>query len=217
MQSWAQELKRLVPTPRRCHSLIREFRTGASDLTIRLCGSHWIKCLIDLENRTGQAEAIRELITLHRARKIQVFVSAVPQPQNVTGKVVPENSEEFEARLKELGIDDLPSVADRTELSSWGAAVYSAENDGLRDRINSVVQSTVDTLTLTRKERNVICNVDGLAAHIRSGHDIFVTSDQHFRKATRRQALVALGAKGILTPEEALAKVLKHEAAGHKD
>ena len=174
-------------------------------------------CLIDLENGTGQAEAIRELITLHRAGKIQVFVSPVPQSQNATGKVVPENSDEFEARLRKLGIDDLPSVADRTEMSSWGAAVYSAENDGLRDRINSVVHSTVDTLTLTRKERNVVCNVDGLAAHIRNEHDIFVTSDEHFRKGTRRGPLLALGAKDILTPEEALSKVIKHQAADQKD
>ena len=168
--------------------------------------------MIDLENGTGQAEAIRELITLHRAAKIQVFVSAVPQPPNVTKW----NINEFEARLKELGIDDLPNVADRTEMSSWGAAVYSAENDGLRDRINSVVHSTVDTLTLTRKERNVVCNVDGLAAHIRNEHDIFVTSDNHFRKGTRRGPLLALGAKDILTPEEALSKVLKHEVEGQK-
>ncbi len=152
-------------------------------------------CLIDLENGTGQAEAIRELITLHRAGKIQVFVSAVPQPSNVTGKGRPANVSELEARLKNLGIDDLPSIADRNEMSSWGAAVYRAENDGLRDKINSVVHSTVDTLTLTRKERNVVCNVDGLAAHIRSEHDIFVTSDGHFRKGTRRGPLLALGAK----------------------
>jgi len=50
-------------------------------------------------------------------------------------------------------------------------------------------------------------DIDGLAAHIRSGHDIFVTGDEHFLRNARRNPLLTLGAKAILTPEQALAKV----------
>lgn len=62
-------------------------------------------------------------------------------------------------------------------------------------------------LPLTSRRWNVLCDVEGLTAHIRSGHDIFVTSNEHFLKDSRRQALLALGDREILTPEGALAKV----------
>ena len=137
------------------------------------------------------AVPIRALIDLHRAGTIQVFVSAMPAS----------------AGLAE--ISELPSIlpAGRYEMSFWGAAVYGNDKDDLGDRIKSIVNSTVDTLTLTRTSLNVPPDIDGLAAHIRSGHDIFVTGDPHFLRNARRQPLLDLGAKAILTPQQALARV----------
>ena len=167
------------------------------------------QCLTDLENRTGQTAAIWELIALHRAGLIQLFVSAIAPAEDPAGKAAPENDRPLEDRLEALGINDLPSVlpTGQNEMSFWGAAVYKDENDRLAEKISRVVHSTVDTLFLNRRARNVLCDVEGLAAHIRSGHDIFVTSSQHFLKDSRRQPLLALGAQHILTPEDALAKV----------
>jgi hypothetical protein len=147
-------------------------------------------CLTDLANGSERAAPIQALIDLHRAGTIQVFVSAVPAPG------IP-------------AITDLPSVlpAGRYEMSYWGAAVYGSEKDDLSDRIRSIVNSTVDTLTLNRTSLKLPPDVDGLAAHIRSGHDIFVTADEHFLREPRRKPLLALGAKEILTPEKALATV----------
>ena len=166
-------------------------------------------CLTELENRSGQTTAIWELITLHRAGQIQLFVSAISPAENPPGTAAPENDRQLEDRLKALGINDLPSVlpTGRNEMSFWGAAVYGDDNDRLAEKIRSVLHSTVDTLFLTSRARTVLCDVEGLAAHIRSGHDIFVTSNSHFLKDSRRQPLLALGARDILTPEEALAKV----------
>ena len=174
---------------------------------------------MDLEDRTGQATAIWELIKLHRGANIQLFVSAIPAAPHLSGKAVPENYGQFEDRLKALGIHDLPSVlpTGRNEMSFWGAAVCGDDRDDLVETIHKIVHSTVDTLFLKSRSRTVLCDAEGLAAHIRSGHDIFVTSDQHFRKATRRQALIALGAKNILTPEEALSRVLQQGAAVEKE
>jgi hypothetical protein len=161
-------------------------------------------CLIDLEHRTGQATAIWQLVKLHRGANIQLFV--------------PQNDRQFEDRLKALGMNDLPSVfpTGRNEMSFWGAAVCGDDRDDLVEKIHKIVHSTVDTLFLNSRSRTALCDAEGLAAHIRSAHDIFVTSDQHFRKATRRQALIALGAKNILTPEEALSSVLQQESAVEK-
>jgi hypothetical protein len=165
-------------------------------------------CLTDLENKTGQTAAIWELITLHRAGQIQLFVSAISPAEDPPGKAAPENDRQLEDRLEGLGINDLPSVLPTgREMSFWGAAVYGDDNDRLAEKISRVVHSTVDTLFLTRRARNVLCDVEGLAAHIRSGHDIFVTSNEHFLKDSRRQPLLALGAQDILTPEDALARL----------
>ena len=148
-------------------------------------------CLNDLMTGSDRAVPLRALIEMHRAGTIQVFVSAIPTSSAATG------------------ISDLPSVlpAGRFEMSSWGAAVYGNEKDDLADSIKSIIHTTVDTLTLNRASQNVPPDIDGLAAHIRSGHDIFVTSDEHFLREARRRPLLALGAKEILTPEQALARV----------
>ena len=180
---------------------------GLYDASVRLTlDTH---CLTDLENRTGQAAAIWELITLHRAGQIQLFVSAISPAETAPGTVAPENDRQLEDRLEALGINDLPSVlpTGRNEMSFWGAAVYGDDNDGLAEKISRVVHSTVDTLFIRQRTRHVFSDVEGLVAHIRSGHDIFVTSNEGFLKDSRRQPLLALGAQDILTPEDALAKV----------
>jgi hypothetical protein len=148
-------------------------------------------CLSALVDRSEMAGPIQALIDLHRAGTIEVFVSASPASGGLTG------------------VSYLPSIlpAGRYEMSSWGAAVYGSDKDDLADKIRSIVNSTVDTLTLRRTPLSTPPDVDGLAAHIRNGHDIFVTADPHFLRDGRRKPLLALGAKAILTPEEALAKV----------
>lgn len=148
-------------------------------------------CLAVLASGGEAAGAIQALIDLHRAGTLQVFVSAIPASPAPTG------------------ISDLPSVlpAGRYELSSWGAAVYGSDKDDPAERIRSIVNSTVDTLTLRRTSTDVPPDVEGLAAHIRGGHDIFVTGDEHFLRDVRRRPLLDLGAKAILTPEQALARV----------
>ena len=148
-------------------------------------------CLTALQNGGDEAVPIRALIDLHRAGTIQVFVSAIP------------------ASVEIRDIKDLPSVlpAGRYEMSFWGAAVYGSDKDDLAAKIKSIVDSTVDTLTLKRTSKDLPPDIDGLAAHIRSGHDIFVTGDEHFLRNARRNPLLTLGAKAILTPEQALAKV----------
>jgi hypothetical protein len=148
-------------------------------------------CLTTLASGENDAAPIQALIDLHRAGTIQVFVSSIP------------------ASAGQAGLTDLPSVVPtgRYEMSSWGAAVYGSDKDELADRIRFIVNSTVDTLTLKRTSLNVPPDINGLAAHIRSGHDIFVTDDEHFLRNARRRRLLELGAKAILTPVEALAKV----------
>ena len=61
---------------------------------------------------------------------------------------------------------------------------------------------------LTHTWRNAKCDVLTMWCHIISGGDIFVTSDKdHFLKQTKKSALISLGAKDILEPQDALKKI----------
>ncbi|HTD90844.1 MAG TPA: hypothetical protein VK663_09290, partial [Burkholderiales bacterium] len=48
---------------------------------------------------------------------------------------------------------------------------------------------------------NRFCDVQNMWCHIRSGNDIFVTSDRNFLKATKLPVLIAIGARHVCLPE----------------
>jgi hypothetical protein len=168
-------------------------------------------CLIDLEEGRPAAGALRELIELHRQGRIQVFVGAISASENLPGKVAPEHHSSFEERLNRIGITDLPRVlpVGRYGMTFWGSSIWGDENDHRPDQIQNIIHPAVAITAVTPKSRNVLCDIDGLAAHIRAGHDIFVTRDGEFLKERKRKELVDLGAKAILTPDEALEEVLR--------
>lgn len=53
------------------------------------------------------------------------------------------------------------------------------------------------------KWRNAKCDVLTIWSHIFYSNDVFVTNDRNFLKETKKPELIRLGAKKILTPEEA--------------
>jgi hypothetical protein len=92
---------------------------------------------------------------------------------------------------------------------AWDDAA-GAQSETARKHANRVRSSTIAgpaTAFACANHRIHRLTRKGLAAHIRNGHDVFVTSNEHFLKDSRRQPLFALGAQDILTPEETLAKV----------
>jgi len=148
-------------------------------------------CLIDLEENRPSAPALRELIELHRAARIQVFVGSISASENLPGKVAPDSYAQFKERLDRLGINELPHLlpVSRVGLSFvLDACVWADETVALADQIKAIVHPNVeprfaDYLTaqglpadadLTPKWRNLLCDIEGMAAHIRAGHDMIV-------------------------------------------
>lgn len=172
-------------------------------------------CIISLEVEDENAGAVRELISLHHADRIMVYVGSISASENVRGADAPSVAA-FTERLHRLGIETLPQVMPvaRLGMSYLGFAVLGGD-DALEDRIVSVIhpshrdymqfaaEKDVDPSgPMHPKWRNRACDIDGIVAHIRNGHDVFVTSDRHF--LDHRVELGELGAGAVLTPREAL-------------
>lgn len=76
-----------------------------------------------------------------------------------------------------------------------------AADDDLAERVQKLVHPALHQVTIEKRRRNHTCDIDGMVAHIRNRFDVFVTEDADF--LDRRDALVALGAGDVLTPEAA--------------
>lgn len=179
-------------------------------------------CIINLERGTGQAASVRRLVDLHREGVIQVFVSSVSASESQPGGLAPSNFSAFEQRLETLGLETLPRARPvlRYGMSFYDEAVWGGDDDeDLESEIRGIVHpnsevSYADYVNATGvdidgpidpKWRNKQCDIDGLVAHIREGHDVFVTEDRrHFLAASKLPRLIALGAQNILTPDDAL-------------
>jgi hypothetical protein len=59
--------------------------------------------------------------------------------------------------------------------------------------------------TPTGKWRNCKCDVLAIWSHIHGNRDVFVTSDRNFHIPAKKAALIALGAKHIECPNDAVA------------
>lgn len=164
-------------------------------------------CLINLENRTCEWKAIKELVALHRDGAVRVHIGVISASENVKKKDGAEPSYAvFAAWIERLGLQDLPCVLPeaRVGMSYIGHCVLGDEDDPLPARVQDIVHPALsDRQNLTWKnQRNRLCDIDGIVAHIRNRLDVFVTEDADF--LDRRDALVGLGAGDVLTPEAAV-------------
>ena len=170
-------------------------------------------CIINLERGTGQAASVRRLIDLHRDGVIKVFVGSVSASENQPGGQELSNFSAFEQRLKTLGLETLPRALPVARIGMWllGEAVLGDDGDeNLESEIRNIVHPTSEDSyadhvkakgldiddPIDPKWRNMQCDIDGLMAHIREGHDLFVTEDKHFLATSRLQRLIALAARG---------------------
>jgi hypothetical protein len=175
-------------------------------------------CLIDFEKQEGESSAVQELIALHRAGLVRVHLGGISASENVRGGGEP-TYELLRERIERLGLSDLPDVLPefRLGMSYIGACVLAGVDD-LEKRVRAVVHPSVgdyDQFAVERgldpcgpmhpRWRNRACDIGAMVAHIRRGHDVFVTRDPDLLKA--RERLVAMGAGEILKPHEALRKV----------
>jgi hypothetical protein len=182
---------------------------------VRLTLDH--NCIINLENRTGQHAAIEKLIALHRSGAAWVALGVISASENVrSGR---PSYAAFVERIANLGLSDLPQILPeaRVDMAYIGLSTYAGD-DGLDRKVRDIIHPSFEnyevamkanfTHSIGRKQRNALCDVDAVVAHIRHDHDVFVTEDRHF--LDRRVQLAPLGVRHVLTPEE----TLRHVQAG---
>jgi hypothetical protein len=182
-------------------------------------------CLINLENRTSQHEAVRALVEGHRAGRIRVFVTEMAASERQPGGHRHESFAAFEEWLRQLDCADLERVLPEAywDIAFWDHAVWGSDSDTLERSIHGILHPTIafvysdycaaigiDPSAKPTDGRwlNVKCDVQAMWSHIHGGNDVFVTEDKHFLASTKMQALIALGAGEILTPEQAVAQLL---------
>ena len=185
-----------------------------------------INCLINLENHTSEHEAVRALVEAHRSRRIQVFVPEMAASERQPGGRRRESFADFEKWLENIGCLDLDRVLPQAywDIAFWGHAVWGGSSDDLETSIHGILHPNTpflyaDYCTLAGIDPavqpadgrwlNVKCDVQAMWSHIHACNDVFVTEDKRFLTVARKTALIALGARDVLTPKEAAAKLLE--------
>lgn len=182
--------------------------------------------LIDLDPETPltnpvRRRALQALVDLHRQRRVLVCVPAIIASERQQGKVYLRDFGEFQKRLIRCGLEDAEIL--RT-LGRYGMAYYDwfvwADDAGvaLERQLHDVLFPQIeyeysDYASARRLDlndeldhgwRNPRCDVLAMWSHIRYTGDVFVTSDDVFHSREKNAVLLAMGAKSIARPGEAM-------------
>ncbi len=183
-------------------------------------------CIIDIEQQGEPYPDLQELIRLYNDQKIHLRIVAISASERMPGGKYAQNFAEFEEKIAAVGLEKaevLPCIAysdvtflDRCLLASDEMVVLERKiHEILFPRIEydyrefSAKRGIDQSITPTdSKWRNAKCDVLGMWCHITFEGDVFVTSDFNFHRQTKKPALIALGAGDILTPKDAVAKLI---------
>lgn len=166
-------------------------------------------CIIHLVNRTDIGQQVDEIV---RDARYQCFVVNIGASEMLEKGVRPDHYETFEEFLRSAGIDDLPRLDPMLifnvtfwDRCVWSSAPLNAQVDAIYDilfgesRTIDISTSGLDSQE-GRRWVNRTCDVQGIWCHLRNANDVFLTTDDNFRKPTKLPQLVALGAGQILRP-----------------
>lgn len=186
-------------------------------------------CLIALEEKRPEAEAIHQLITAHRKNQITLQIVAIAASENRPNGTDNPRFSEFQNRLKRSDMDDvsvLKPIA-HWNVTYWDWVLWSGpEMQKLEQDIHNILfpTSPFDHAAFVSRERegvggvardgrieakwrNHLCDVLTMWGHIWYGGNVFVTSDGNFHKDKKKSELVTLGAGQIIKPLEAAALI----------
>jgi hypothetical protein len=181
-------------------------------------------CLIaidEIDERRPEAAAVQAIAAAHGIGTTHVAVVAISASENPkTGAAPVMDFAEFQARLAHLGLSHLEILRpilywditfwDWAEWASPATAALARQlhavlfpNDAFEYADYCLQRGLDPKAPVDCRWRNHVCDVQAIWSHIRHGRDIFVTSDTNFHSATKKAALIALGAKAIEKPDDA--------------
>ncbi len=182
-------------------------------------------CLIAVERHEPEATRIQALADANSAGKAHVAVVAISASEKQQDGRSIDNFDNFRARLSTLGLKQLeilPALG-YIDVTFFDWCIFPSADDVVLEReIHEILFPNVQFLwqdyraahSLNPLEthpsgrwRNCKCDVLGLWSHIHFKRDVFVSSDENFHRATKKPALLALGANRIETPVTAVSLV----------
>lgn len=184
-----------------------------------------MNCIVALEKWDEIASYIREMIEMHKDRKINLRVVAISASELKPDRTYASNFNEFRERIDGLGLIDVEILK---PIAYFGIAFfdYCVFGGGQLSELERKIQEilfpeieleykefcrkqglNLDDKEMWRKWVNAKCDVLALWSHIWNGGGIFVTTDNNFHKKTKKSRLIALGAGEILKPQEAVSKI----------
>ncbi len=183
-------------------------------------------CIIALDDGRADAPAIRQLADAHAQRRAHVAVVAMSASERQRNGAHLGNFQAFRDRLAALGFGHLEILKPISywDVTFWDWSLWSApEMEVLEQQIHDILFPTIEfrwidfcsvrgwdpkVQTLDAKWRNAKCDVQALWSHVFNKRDVFVTSDANFHAATKKAALLAVGAGRIQLPNAAVASVI---------
>jgi hypothetical protein len=168
-----------------------------------------------------EAAAIRSLADAHAAGTAAVAVVAISASERQTGGHYIDNFAQFRGRMAALGLAHLDILQPIMywDITFWDYSLWSDHAmQALEQQIHEVLFPNAEFLwqdycrahaldpssTPTGRWRNRKCDVLAIWSHIHGNRDVFVSSDGNFHIAAKKAALVALGARHIEYPDDAV-------------
>jgi hypothetical protein len=187
-------------------------------------------CLIDIELGAGEVSQLRGLLAAHDADRITVAISAAAASERLQGGLFAPSFSAFQQRASRLSARPIVLLRPLCYLDitylDW-SLLADEHLAAQEEAIHRVLFPTTEfkwrdyaarhgiqpetLLASSHKDslrwRNKKCDTLAMWCHIHYGNAVFVTSDSNFLKPSKKKALIALGARQILTPSEAAALV----------
>lgn len=174
-------------------------------------------------HRKAEADAVRQLVQAHLDGRAEVAVIAITASERQRDDVPLSNFAQFEARLRELGIERLAMVMPMMyfDVTFWDSSLMADEAMmDLERRIHDVLFPSVvfawpdyckaagipdDIPSTDKRWKNAKCDVLAYWSHAWHKRDVFVTSDKNFHNASKKAALIEMVGGRIETPASAAA------------
>lgn len=173
------------------------------------------------ERREPEATAVRTLCEAHAKGTTHVSVVAISASEKQPRGGYIQNFQRFRARLAALGLAHLDILRPMAywDITFWESSLWAdPKMEALERQIHLILFPNVQfswedycrangldpASAPTGRWRNYKCNVQSIWTHIYNKKDVFVTSDEDFHTAAKKQALIGLGANRIVYPCEAV-------------
>lgn len=168
--------------------------------------------LIAVSKGEADTVCIAKLFKHHSSGTISIAISAANRVENQKNGNKIQPIDDLIDMCKSIGLIPLPEFLGYPfdwEMGLWEHSIISRDAFELELEIHNLLFPSIVTYrsdeqskVLQRKITNAKCDVFAIWAHIYFERDYFVTNDKNFH--TKSQQLVCLGAKNIVTPQQAL-------------